>query len=162
VTSDTDRTGTQKAPKVGDDAKDYDTGPTADHLQTAGDPAAEPVHLQAAFETNPELRAAWHDAKSYREAFPTPEAARAATGMLADLNRMDTLFFSQRPEDHAQLAHAWLIWIPLRLRRSLAQCRRWRKVPVLRFRQSPRGPYPIPLETQNPKSRSLPRRQAGL
>ena len=26
--------------------------------------------------------------------------------MLADLNRMDALFFSRRPEDHAQLAHA--------------------------------------------------------
>jgi hypothetical protein len=31
--------------------------------------AAEPAHLQMVFDANPELRAAWHDAKSYREAF---------------------------------------------------------------------------------------------
>jgi hypothetical protein len=106
LTSNTNRLGTQEAAKVGDDARGVDTAPTAAHVRTAGDPAAEPVHLQAAFEANPELRAAWHDAKSYREAFATPEAARAATGMLADLNRMDALFFSRRPEDHVQLAHA--------------------------------------------------------
>jgi hypothetical protein len=69
-------------------------------------PGGEPAHLQAAFAANPELRAAWHDAKSYRETFSTPEEAKAATGMLADLNRMDALFFSHRPEDHAQLARA--------------------------------------------------------
>src|ERR1700735_5542020 len=68
--------------------------------------AAEPVHLRAAFEENPELRAAWHDANTYRKTFATPEEALAATGMLADLNRMDTLFFSRRPEDPAQLARA--------------------------------------------------------
>src|ERR1700722_8944187 len=72
---------------------------------TAG-PGGEPAHLQAAFSANPELRTAWHDAKSYRETFATPEEAKAATGMLADLNRMDALFFSHRPEDHAQLARA--------------------------------------------------------
>jgi hypothetical protein len=68
--------------------------------------AAEPAHLRAALEANPELRAAWRDAKAYRETFATPEEARTATGMLADLNRMDALFFSRRPEDHAQLARA--------------------------------------------------------
>jgi hypothetical protein len=57
-------------------------------------------------EANPELRAAWREARAYRETFATPEAARAATGMLADLNRMDALFFSRRPEDHAKLARA--------------------------------------------------------
>jgi hypothetical protein len=62
--------------------------------------------LQTAFKANPELRAAWYDEKSYRGALATPEAARAATGVLADLNRMDALLFSHRPEDHAQLAHA--------------------------------------------------------
>ncbi len=91
-------------------ATDGTTGPGPDGVaagvRTTAGPGGEPAHLQAAFAANPELRAAWHDAKSYRETFATPEEARAATGMLADLNRMDALFFSHRPEDHAQLARA--------------------------------------------------------
>src|ERR1700733_5141855 len=79
-------------------------GAVADAAVVAG--AAEPAHLRAALEANPELRAAWRDAKAYRETFATPEEARTATGMLADLNRMDALFFSRHPEDHAQLARA--------------------------------------------------------
>jgi hypothetical protein len=67
---------------------------------------AEPAHLRAAFDANPELRAAWHDAGAYRESFSTPEAAREATALLADVNHMDALFFSRRPEDHAALARA--------------------------------------------------------
>jgi hypothetical protein len=106
ATSVTDRVGTQEAPKFSDDARLDDIAVTAAQPVTTSDPSLEPAHLQAAFQANPELREAWLDAKSYRKAFPTPEAARAATGMLADLNRMDALFFSQRPEDHAQLAHA--------------------------------------------------------
>ena len=68
--------------------------------------AAEPAHLRAAFDANPELRAAWRDAGAYRESFATPEAAREATALLADVNHMDALFFSRRPEDHAALARA--------------------------------------------------------
>ncbi|MGH9746921.1 MAG: hypothetical protein ACRD59_12535 [Candidatus Acidiferrales bacterium] len=67
---------------------------------------AEPANLRAAFDANPELRKAWHDANAYREAFATPEEARHATTLLADLNRMDALFFSRRPDDHAALARA--------------------------------------------------------
>lgn len=66
----------------------------------------ESEHLRAAFEANPELRAAWQDAQEYRKTFSTPEEARAATALLADLNRMDALFFSGRAEDHAELARA--------------------------------------------------------
>ncbi len=66
----------------------------------------EPAHLRATFDSNPELRAAWHDASAYRESFSTPEAARQATALLADVNHMDALFFSRRPEDHASLARA--------------------------------------------------------
>ena len=66
----------------------------------------EPAHLRATFDSNPELRAAWHDASAYRESFATPAAAREATALLADVNHMDTLFFSRRPEDHASLASA--------------------------------------------------------
>ncbi|MGA9883603.1 MAG: hypothetical protein WBQ34_07785 [Candidatus Acidiferrales bacterium] len=62
--------------------------------------------VQAALDANPELRQAWQDAQSYREAFATPEDARAATALLADVNHMDALFFSHRPEDHAELARA--------------------------------------------------------
>jgi hypothetical protein len=66
----------------------------------------EPAHLRATFDSNPELRAAWHDASAYRESFATPDAAREATTILADVNHMDALFFSRRPEDHASLARA--------------------------------------------------------
>jgi hypothetical protein len=68
--------------------------------------SVEPEKLHAALEANPELRQAWHDAQAYRETFATPEEARNATALLADLNRMDALFYSQRPEDHAELARS--------------------------------------------------------
>ncbi|MGH9561227.1 MAG: hypothetical protein ACRD3S_07205 [Terracidiphilus sp.] len=64
------------------------------------------AQIQEAFDANPELLRAWQDAQSYRQAFSTPEEARAATELLSDLNRMDALFFSRRPEDHAELARA--------------------------------------------------------
>jgi hypothetical protein len=66
----------------------------------------EPAHLRATFDANPELRAAWRDASAYRESFATPDAARQATALLADVNHMDALFFSRRPEDHTSLARA--------------------------------------------------------
>ena len=66
----------------------------------------EPEHLRAALDANPELRDAWQEASAYRETFATPEEARAATALLGDMNRMDALFFSRRPEDHAELARA--------------------------------------------------------
>ncbi|MFZ3200970.1 MAG: hypothetical protein WA175_07455 [Candidatus Acidiferrales bacterium] len=75
--------------------KDIEIGPKT---------SAEPEDLRGIFEANPELRRAWQDAQEYRRTFATPEEARSATALLADLNRMDTLFFSRRPEDHAELA----------------------------------------------------------
>ena len=60
--------------------------------------------MRAALDANPELRDAWREAGAYRETFATPEEARAATAQLGDLNRMDALFYSRRPEDHAELA----------------------------------------------------------
>jgi hypothetical protein len=66
----------------------------------------EPALLRATFDANPELRAARRDATAYRESFDTPDAAREATALLADVNHMDALFFSRRPEDHASLARA--------------------------------------------------------
>jgi hypothetical protein len=64
----------------------------------------EPEHLRAALDAHPELRDARREASAYRETFATPEEARAATAMPGDLNRMDALFLSRRPEDHAELA----------------------------------------------------------
>jgi hypothetical protein len=65
-----------------------------------------PEPIRAALDANPDLRRAWDDAVAYREAFATPEAARAATAQIADLDRLDALFYSRRPEDHAELARA--------------------------------------------------------
>jgi len=65
----------------------------------------EPENFRT-FDEDPELREAWQDAAAYREAFATPAEAREATELLADLNRMDALFFSRRPEDHVALARA--------------------------------------------------------
>jgi hypothetical protein len=67
---------------------------------------AEPEALRATLDANPDLRRAWDDAQAYRESFASPDDARNATALLADLDRMDALFFSRRPEDHAELARA--------------------------------------------------------
>jgi hypothetical protein len=91
------------------DTPNRDLGSLTDANSRNGSDAAnasEPDNLRVAFDANPELREAWHDASAFREAFPTPEAAREATVLLEDLNRMDALFFSRRPEDHAALARA--------------------------------------------------------
>jgi hypothetical protein len=80
------------------------TDTAATGANTAGQ--LEPEHLRAALDANPELRDAWQEANAYRETFATPEEARAATALVGDMNRMDALFFSRRPEDHAELARA--------------------------------------------------------
>ncbi len=72
----------------------------------ANNPTAVPDELRATLDANPDLRRAWDDAQSYRETFASPEEARTASALLADLDRMDALFFSRRPEDHAELARA--------------------------------------------------------
>jgi hypothetical protein len=82
---------------------------SADAAQSADARAtstSEPAHLRATFDATPELRAAWRDVSAYRESFATPDAAREATALLADVDHMDALFFSRRPEDHASLARA--------------------------------------------------------
>ncbi len=79
----------------------------------------EPAQFRAIFESNPELRDAWREAQSFREIFPDVEAAReiqklfptvddarAANSQVSDLSRIDALFFSNRPESHAELAAA--------------------------------------------------------
>jgi hypothetical protein len=95
---------------VRDDARADAADPSAspeNRQQDAGDTqAAEPEALRATLDANPDLRRAWDDAQAYRATFATPEEARTATALLADLDRMDALFFSRRPEDHAELARA--------------------------------------------------------
>src|SRR5277367_2483977 len=81
-----------------------DTGTVSANTDATRQP--EPEHLRAALDANPELRDAWQEANAYRETFATPEEARAATALVGDMNRMDALFFSRRPEDHAELARA--------------------------------------------------------
>lgn len=62
--------------------------------------------ITAALDANPDLRSAWQDAQAFRETFASPEEAKAGAVLLADLNRMDALFFSRRPEDHQELARS--------------------------------------------------------
>ena len=79
----------------------------------------DPVQFRAIFESNPELRDAWREAETFREIFPNVETAReiqklfptlddarAANSQVSDLTRLDALFFSNRPESHAELAAA--------------------------------------------------------
>jgi hypothetical protein len=95
-------------------SEDEDASPLSPEGESS-EPASEdnrgadsslPEEVRAALDANPELRSAWLEAQAYREAFATPDQARAAVPLLADLNRMDALFFSRRPEDHAELARS--------------------------------------------------------
>jgi hypothetical protein len=97
---------------AGSDTGETNADDAAGGADDGGDDAQDarvdgnPEKLNEVLDANPELRDAWHDAKAYREVFATPEEARTATKRLDDLNRMDALFFSRRPEDHAELARA--------------------------------------------------------
>ena len=84
------------------DALAGEAGEKVENVRSDGDPEK----LNQVLDANPELRDAWQEAKAYREVFATPAEAQAATKLLGDLNRMDALFYSQRPEDHAELARA--------------------------------------------------------
>lgn len=102
-----------------DDQAGESTVGTADSRDAAKNGDVE-AKLEAALKANPELKRAWEDAQAYRELFKTPADAHAATASLADLARMDGLFFSGRPEDHAELARAVASLNPVAFR-SLAQ-----------------------------------------
>jgi hypothetical protein len=84
---------------------DEDAGGSEGSAFSPSDAARElPPEAQSALDANPGLRRAWDDAQAYRETFSTPDAAREATTRLADLDRLDALFFSPSAEDHAELA----------------------------------------------------------
>ncbi len=95
----------------GSDSAD-DTSRAEDSARSVDDSSAQlnagelPEALRAALDANPELRNAWQDAEAYRKTFATPAEAQAATALLADLNRMDALFYSRKPEDHEELARS--------------------------------------------------------
>jgi hypothetical protein len=101
VDPDADESGSRDQSEGSGEQGDTSSTEAAFQSPTQLDPRA-----QAALDSSPELRRAWQDAQSYREAFATPEEARAATALLSDLDHMDALFFSGRPEDHAELARA--------------------------------------------------------
>lgn len=94
--------------KYRDAAAGTDTGdPAGESGRDGGDTleaSGEPENPGEAPGANPEWKQAWSDAQAYREAFATPEKAREGAAVLADINRLDALFFSPRPEDHAELA----------------------------------------------------------
>jgi hypothetical protein len=101
--------GASLRPTSGEPASEVDESlnpSNASDSQAAADPSVEQAQLRAALDANPELRRAWDDAQAYRESFTSPDEARTATALLSDLDRMDALFFSRRPEDHAELARA--------------------------------------------------------
>jgi hypothetical protein len=95
-----------------DTASSSTSSPSSDASNPSSQSSASPESFapelsdasRAALEANPELRQAWHDREAYRSAFATPSEARAATAVLQDIDRLDALFFSRKPEDHAQLA----------------------------------------------------------
>lgn len=62
--------------------------------------------LNAVLDANPDLRRAWDESIAYHETFSTPQEARTAKTRLVDLDRLDALFFSRRPEDHDELARS--------------------------------------------------------
>lgn len=81
-----------------------DDGDQAGEARADAQVADEPAQFREIFDANPELRDAWRESHAYKESFTTPEEAKLATGQIADLRAMDTLFFSKDAKDHAELA----------------------------------------------------------
>jgi hypothetical protein len=90
-----DRASGAPAPSEAIEDPDASASPTTENA---------PEHLREIIDANPELRRAWDDANVCRETIGTPEEAREAKVLLADLNYLDALFFSRHPADHAELA----------------------------------------------------------
>ena len=147
------RTNAQASIDFGDDESQQGTrADSADDAGAAGANATaelEPEHLRAAMNANPELRDAWQQAKAYRETFATPQEARSATALLGDMNRMDALFFSRRPEDHAELARA-VSRLDLEAFASLARAMNALANDASRTQQQPQAPVRNLNQNQNP------------
>jgi hypothetical protein len=89
---------------VEDPNADQTKQPEADQAQ--GLDSSRERELNAVLDANPDLRRARDEVIAYRETFSTPQEARTAKTRLVDLDRLDALFFSRRPEDHSELARA--------------------------------------------------------
>jgi len=89
---------------VEDPSADQSKKPQANQTQALD--SSRERELNAVLDANPDLRRAWDEATAYHETFSTPQEARTARARLVDLDRMDALFFSRRPEDHNELARA--------------------------------------------------------
>lgn len=99
--------GRDSEPTANKGAVDLNEKAAADAGQAGqSETAKDKAGVDAVLAANPELKRAWDDARAYRESFRTPEEARTATAALADLAKMDALFFSGQPQDHAELAKA--------------------------------------------------------
>lgn len=109
--------GSDTSPRDAFEIDEDKPGQGNERQQSAG--PTEPPQFRAIFESNPELRDAWREVQSFREIFPDVESAReiqklfptvddarAANSQANDLARIDALFFSNRPESHAELAAA--------------------------------------------------------
>jgi hypothetical protein len=127
----------------------------SDSIATPLDAANLTEEVRAALDANPELRRAWQDAQAYRENFATPEDARNATALVADLNRMDALFFSRRPEDHTELARSIAALDPAAFA-SLAKA--IASVAV----DSPSSRAPLPASTASATNAAADPRSAGF
>jgi len=101
-----DRTRSRVPVNDGDEFGEDAPGVVGEATQNVADDSvhAGKNEYREVFDANPELKRAWDEAQAYREAFATPEEARAATKTVADMRSLDALFFSKRAEDHAELA----------------------------------------------------------
>lgn len=93
-------------------ARDVQKAKTAAPAETTSskslaEPLAEtPEEFCAVLDEHPQSRSAWEDETAYRESFASPEEVRQAIRLVDELNRLDALFFSTHPQDHAELAQS--------------------------------------------------------
>lgn len=96
--TDSTKNGATTAP--GPEAIETESAPAKNQGVTDQAPATSPEVAQV-FDSLPELRDAVEAAQQFRAVFPTPAAAQDAK---AQLNELDSMFFSGAPADHAALA----------------------------------------------------------
>lgn len=70
-------------------------------VQSASAQNAISPEVAQILESQPQLREAWEEAQQFRAVFATPAAAQDAK---AQLDELDSMFFSEKPGDHAALA----------------------------------------------------------
>ncbi len=108
--------GAAKAPEKGKEQGDpgsntetqtQDAGDELEATLPVDDTAGEPTpEIEEVLRQHPEVAKAWEQERAYREIFPSVEAAKGAQEQLAEVQRLDGLFFANRPDTHAELAAA--------------------------------------------------------